>query len=311
MISMRYHLVSIAAVFLAIAVGVMLGSTAISDRMLSGLNRDRDTLAQQVDELSAERDGQLDRLADADAFATAVGPATVRGTLDKRTVTVITTADADPADRDALRALLGDAGATVTAELQLTEAFTDTARTEALRELVTRLPAGVQLPTEADPGTLTGGLIGALLLLDPADNRPQASPDEAAAALAGLTDGGFVRVGPDPRPAQLAIVLAGGAATGDGAGDKAAMVARFAAQLDRSGAGAVLAGRTAAAAGTGPVGVARADTAVTSVLSTVDGVEIPAARTVCVLALVEQLEGGSGRYGSAPNAENVAPGAST
>jgi hypothetical protein len=308
-ISMRYHIVSIAATFLALAVGVVLGSTAISDRMLSGLNRDNNALTEQLESVSAERDGLNDRVADDEAFAGALAPVALAGKLERRTVALVTTADADPADLDALIAHLGQAGASVTAQVQLTEAFTDSSRTEALRELVTRLPAGVQLPTAADPGTLAGGLLGALLLLDPADNKPQATAEEAGAALAGLADGGFIRVGPDPRPAQLGVVLAGGAATGDGAGDKAAIVARFCAQLDRSGAGAVLAGRAESARGTGPVGVARADTAVTSVLSTVDNVGTAPGRVVTVLALVEQLAGGAGRYGTAANAERVAPGA--
>lgn len=311
MISLRYHIVSIAAVFLSIALGIVLGSTAVSERLLSGLNSDNDSLARQVSELQAERAVRQNQLTHADGFATAIAPMAVRGLLDKRTVVLVTTADADPSDRDALAALLRESGATVTGELQLTDAFTDGARADQLRELVTRLPAGVQLPTASDAGTLAGGLLGALLLLNPADNEPQASADESAAALAGLVDGGFVRVGEDLRPAQLAVVLAGGAIVGDAAGDRAAMIARFATQLDRSGAGTVLAGRTAAADGTGPVGVARADTAMTSVLSTVDGVQTPAGRAVTVLALREQLEGAAGRYGTAGNAQAVAPGVPT
>jgi hypothetical protein len=307
-ISLRYHIVSVAAVFLAIAVGVALGSTAVSDRLLSGLDEDNDALTREVERLRSEQAVHGARIAGADAFALAIGPVAVRGRLDQRTVAIVTTADADPADRDAVAALVRQAGATVTAEVQLTDAFTDSSRADQLRELVTRLPAGVQLPTAADPGTLAGGLLGPLLLLDPGDNQPQAAAEESAAALAGLADGGFVRVGENLRPAQLAVVLTGGAVTGDGAGDRAAMIARFAAQLDRSGAGTVLAGRTASADGTGPVGVARADTAVTTVLSTVDGTETAAGRTVVVLALREQLEGAAGRYGTAPNAQAAAPG---
>lgn len=308
MISLRYHIVSVAAVFLAIALGVVLGSTAVSDRLLSALNDDNDSLGRQVSDLEVERNAQSARLAAADAFALAVGPMAVRGRLDQRTVAVVTTADTEPADRDAVIALIRESGATVTGELQLTDAFTDPARTEQLRELVTRLPAGVQLPTASDPGTLAGGLLGSLLLLRATDNKPQASAEESAAAIAGLADGGFVRVSENLRPAQLAVVLTGGAASGDGAGDRAAMIARFAAQLDRSGAGTVLAGRTAAADGTGPIGVARADTAVTSILSTVDGVQTAAGRTVTVLALREQLDGVAGRYGTAGNAQAIAPG---
>lgn len=307
MISLRHHIASIAAVFLAIALGVVLGSSATSERLLSGLNDDSARLVRQVNELQAERNAQRERLLDADGFATAVGPQAVRGQLDGRTVVLVTTADADPADRDAVVALVRAAGAIATGELQLTEAFTDGSRAEQLRELVTRLPAGVQLPTSSDPGTLSGGLLGSLVLLGVTDGRPQASADEAAAALAGLVDGGFVRASRDLRPAQLAVVLTGGSLTGDAAGDRAAMIARFAAQLDRSGAGAVLAGRTAAADGTGPIGVARADTAITAALSTVDGVQSAAGRAVTVLALREQLDGTAGRYGTAGNAQAVAP----
>ena len=70
-------------------------------------------------------------------------------------------------------------------------------------------------------------------------------------------------------------MLTGGAATGDGAGDQAATVARFATQVDRSGAGTVLAGGAGSADGTGAIGVVRADTAATSILSTVDNVQYP------------------------------------
>jgi Copper transport outer membrane protein, MctB len=307
-ISLRYHVISIAAVFLALAVGVVLGSTTLSRTLLSGLASDNGDLGRQVSELEAQRNGLSARLKDADDFATTVGPLAVAGQLDKRTVVLVTTADANPADRDALKTLIAASGATVTGELQLTEAFADPTKADQLKEIVTRLlPAGVQLPTVSDPGGLAGGLLGPLLLISKADNKPQASPEETAAALAGLTDGGFVRAGKDLRPAQLAIVLTGGAARGDGAGDRAATIARFATQVDRSGAGTVLAGGAGSADGTGAIGVVRADTAATQILSTVDNVDTSAGRVVTVLALREQLEEKSGRYGVAGSAQAPAP----
>ncbi|HEV8558243.1 MAG TPA: copper transporter [Actinophytocola sp.] len=309
MISMRYHLISIAAVFLALAMGVVLGSTTLSRTLLSGLSSDNGDLVRQVSELEAQRNGQAARLRDADGFAATVGPLAVRGLLDRRTVVLITTADAAPADRDAVRTLVTASGATVTGELQLTDAFADPARAEALKDIATRLlPAGVQLPTVTDPGTLAGGLLGPLLLISKADNRPQASAEETAAALAGLTDGGFVRAAEGLKPAQLAVVLTGGAIRGDAVGDRAATIARFATQVDRSGAGTVLAGGAGSADGTGPLGVVRADTAATQILSTVDNVDTPAGRVVTLLALREQLDEKSGRYGTAGNAQAAAPG---
>lgn len=312
MISLRYHVISIAAVFLALAVGVVLGSTTLSRTLLSGLNDENGDLGQQVSDLQAERNGMSARLKDADGFAATVGPLAVRGQLDRRTVVLVTTADASPADRDAVKTLVASAGATVTGELQLTESFANPANADQLKEIVTRLlPAGVQLPTVSDPGTLAGGLIGPLLLISKADNKPQASPEESAAALAGLAEGGFVKPSQDLKPAQLAIVLTGGAATGDAAGDRAAIVARFATQVDRSGAGTVLAGASGSANGTGAIGVVRADTAATQILSTVDNVDSSAGRVVTLLALREQLDEKSGRYGTAGSAQAPAPSAPT
>jgi len=309
-ISLRYHVISIAAVFLALAVGVVLGSTALSRSLLSGLAGDNEDLAAQVTDLQNDKNAQAARLVGADSFATSVGPLAVQGVLAQRTVVLITTSDARPADRDAVRALIANAGGTVTGELQLTSAFNDPRKADRLKDIVVRLlPAGVQLPAASDPGTLAGGLIGPLVLIGKEDNKPQASSAETTAALAGLTEGGFIKAGQGLQPAQLAVVLTGGAADGDGAGDRAATIARFATQVDRAGAGTVLAGDAGTASGTGAVGVVRADTAATSILSTVDNVQTAAGRVVTVLALHEQLEGGAGRYGDAGNAQGPAPGA--
>ncbi|GAA5155348.1 MULTISPECIES: copper transporter [Amycolatopsis] len=309
MISLRYHIVSIAAVFLALAVGVVLGSTALSGSLLSGLSNEKGELASQVSDLEAQRNALNARLADADAFAGAMGPKVVAGALAQRSVILITTEDAKPADRDALKQLIGQAGATVTGELQLTSSFVDPAKADQLRQVVTRLqPAGSVFPTAGDPGTLAGALVGSVLLLNKDTAQPQSTRDELAAAISGLTDGGFVKPSPSIGPGQLAVVLTSGQATGDGAGDKAATLARFATQLDRSGAGAVLAGDPASAEGTGAIGVVRADTSATSILSTVDNVNTAAGRVATVLALREQLDGAVGRYGIAGNAQAPAPG---
>ncbi|RJQ73060.1 copper transporter [Pseudonocardiaceae bacterium YIM PH 21723] len=309
MISVRYHAISIAAVFLALAVGIVLGSTAISGYLLSGLSQDKKSLGKQVDDLEAQHNELSARLANADSYAAIAGPLAIRGALDQRTVALISTADAEPVDTEAIGYLLRSAGATVTASIQLTDTFTDPVRGDRLKGIVTRLqPAGVQLPSATDPGTLAGGLVGGLIQLNK-DGKPQANENEAAAALRSLADGGYIKSGYQAKPAQLAVVLTGGASQGEQAGDRAAIIARFAAQLDRTGGGAVLVGRKGSADGAGPVGVARADSSIVSVLSTVDNGDTAAGRSVVILALREQLEGQSGRYGIAGNAQGPAPAA--
>lgn len=309
MISLRYHVISIAAVFLALAVGVVLGSTALSGGLLSGLATDKDDLVKEKVDLEQERNALQARLAAADAFAGSVGPKVVGGILDKRSVVLISTHDARPADRDGLKKLIDAAGAKVTGEIQLTKAFTDPAQANQVSDIAIRLqPAGARFPTSGAPGTLAGALLGQVLLLDAKSAEPQTSSGELDAALAGLADGGFIKPGPSAAPAQLAIVLTGGKATGEAVGDKSAAIARLATELDKAGAGAVLAGNAASAGGSGPIGVARSDSEAGDLLSTVDNIDTAAGRVATLLALREQLEGNAGRYGTASTAQGPAPG---
>jgi outer membrane murein-binding lipoprotein Lpp len=298
-ISLRHHAISIGAVFLALAVGVLLGAGGVSDRLLSSVTGHAEALQDQVGTLTAERDALAASGRAAEEFAARVGPAAVRGLLDGRTVALVTSG-ADPADRDALVQLAGQAGATVTGEVVLTPAVGDPARADQLRELTgALLPTGAQLPAAADTGSLLGGLLGGALRGQGAD-----------AVLGGLAAAGFVAPGPVPPPAELVLVVTGGALAGVDAGDAAAVLARLSAQLDRTGPGAVLVGRAGSADATGAVGVARADPALTAGMSTVDDVHAGSGRISAVLALREQLDGRAGRYGTAVTAaDGAAPAA--
>jgi hypothetical protein len=311
MLTLRYHLISLVAVFLALAVGVVLGSTSASQRLISLVAGDRDHLTQRIDQLSAQR-AELEASQRAgSSFASAVAPTVVRNQLAQRTVLLVMAPGADAGDRDAVRQLVGQAGGTVTGELDLTDAVVDPARADQLRDLTTRLlPAGAQLPTATDAGGLLGGLLGGVLLARGPNGQAQVAPDQAAATLAGLTTAGFVRPGARPGSAQLALVLTGGAlGSADGA-DRAATLARLASELRHAGGGTVLAGRSGSAGATGAVGVVRADNAASAGLSTVDDVHTAVGRVATVLALREQVDGRAGRYGEAVNAQAVIPGVS-
>lgn len=303
MISFRYHVVSIAAVFLALAVGVVLGSAGVSDRLLSAVSSEADDLAGQVQTLRAERDDLAAGQRASDEFARRVGPAAVSGLLQGSSVTLVTSG-ADPSDRDAVVALLQQAGATVGGEVALTPAVGDPARGDQLRELTAELlPTGAQLPAATDTGSLVGGLLSGIVLA-PAGQQPvqPITAQQADAVLAGLAAAGFVAPGTRPQPGNVALVLTGGALQGVDAGDAAAVVARLAAQLDRAGGGAVLAGRTGSADSTGAVGVARADPGIVQGVSTVDDAQTGAGQVSAVLALREQLDGRAGSYGTSATA---------
>jgi hypothetical protein len=307
MISMRYHIVSLAAVFLALALGVVLGATKIQSPLLAGLRDDNATLSSQQGELSSTNEDLSARVAADEKFAGSVGALTVRGTLPNTNVVLITTAAADPNDRDALLSLLNRAGATVTGQIQLTNDFSDPLRADQLRQIAaTTLPTGAQLPEVPQAGAVAGGLLSSVLLA-PAGGAPVASAEQGAAVLAALQSAGFITVTGTPAAGQSVIVLTGAQATGGSEADKAAAVASFAGQLARTATGVVVAGRTGSAEATGTVGVIRADTALSGTVSTVDNIDSDTGRIAAVLALVEQNGGGQGQYGFGANAQAQAP----
>ncbi|HKQ41034.1 MAG TPA: copper transporter, partial [Pseudonocardia sp.] len=154
MISLRYHVVSLAAVFLALAVGLVLGAGGVSDRLLGAMATKADGLTGQVQQLTVQRDALAAAQRADDEFSRRVAPAAVRGVLQGQSV-VLVTSGADGPTRDALVELIKQSGATVTGTVALTPAVTDPARADQLRQLTgTLLPAGAQLPAAADTGSL-------------------------------------------------------------------------------------------------------------------------------------------------------------
>nr|WP_296780263.1 copper transporter [Rhodococcus sp. (in: high G+C Gram-positive bacteria)] len=311
MISMRQHAISIAAIFIALAIGVVLGSGLLSSGLVSGLRDDKTDLQNDVNSLQDTNNQLGEQLNAADGFDAAVSGRVVRDALADRSVVVITTPDADPSDVDGVTRSIQASGAAVTGRVSLTDSFVSAASGDDLRTRLTNVvPAGIQLRTGAvDQGSLAGDLLGSVLLLNAQTAEPQSSPEELSLALETLRSGGFIAYDNGAvAPAQLAVVVTG-ANTSNEDGNRGAIVARFAGGLDARGAGTVLAGRSGAADGNGPVAVVRADAALSAAVSTVDNVDREAGRMTTALALQEQLDGASGRYGTGANATAVTVGA--
>ncbi|WP_040786906.1 copper transporter [Nocardia pneumoniae] len=307
MITLRQHATSIAAIFLALAIGVVLGSQTLAADLLSGLRADKTDLRQQVDTLTEQQRRLADQVTAADRFVAGSSGRILGGSLADRGVIVFTTPDADPGDVEAVTKALETAGAAVTGRIAFTDAFVDATEGDRMRTALTNvIPAGAQLRTGAvDQGSMAGDLLGLVLLLDPANGQPRSTPQELGLVLETLRGGGFLAYGDTPvRPAQLAVVVTGNGV--DAAKDSVgANTARFAGALRGRGSGVVLAGRAGAAEGDGPIAVVRADAALAAQVSTVDNLERDLGRVTTVLALVEQLNGGAGRYGTGAKATSL------
>ena len=113
MISLRQHAISLAAVFLALAVGVVLGSGVLSDTLLSGLRDQKKDLQGQIAQLTDEKNVLNEKLAAADDFNTQVSGRIVHDALAGKSVVLIRTPDANDDDLGAISRVLGQAGAVV------------------------------------------------------------------------------------------------------------------------------------------------------------------------------------------------------
>ncbi|WP_431956842.1 copper transporter [Nocardia lijiangensis] len=307
MISLRQHAVSLVAVLLAIAIGVVLGSQTLAADLLAGLRADKTDLRQEVDGLGAQNHRLTGELDGADRFIAGSAGRILGGALGGRSVVVFTTPDADAADVEAVSKGLETAGATVPGRIALTDAFTDATEGDRLRTAITNvIPAGAQLRTGGvDQGSMAGDLLGMVLLLDPANAQPRSTPQELSLVLETLRGGGFLAYGDTPvQPAQLAVVVTGNGAKAAEHG-QGSNLARFAGGLRGRGAGVVLAGRAGAAEGAGPIASVRSDAALATTLTTVDNLDREIGRVTAVLGLTEQLNGGAGRYGTGAKATSL------
>lgn len=309
MISLRQHAISLAAVFLALAVGVVLGSGFLSNTLASGLRDESRNLHGQIDVLDNQKSALNQKLNSADAFDAQMAGRIVRDALNGKSVVIFRAPDAKNDDVDAVSKIIGQSGGTVTGTVSLTQEFVDANSAEKLRSVVNSaiLPAGAQLSTKlVDQGSQAGDLLGIALLINRDPAVATIDDTQRDTVLAALRDTGFIGYGNQHIGAANAAAVITGGGLGDGAGNQGVSVARFAAGLAPHGSGVLLAGRDGSAGGTAAVAVARADAAVTSAISTVDDVNAESGRIIAVLGMADLVNGGhTGQYGTGHGATGL------
>ena len=128
MVDFRYHVVSIVAVFLALGIGIVFGTTAINRALLDDLDRNVKRLTAEKHALETQRKDLADQVGDADAWGKAVFPSLVEGVLTGERVVVVSAPGAPKSVRDDVVKQLTAAGATVSGRIRLTAARTRCAR---------------------------------------------------------------------------------------------------------------------------------------------------------------------------------------
>jgi hypothetical protein len=307
-IDFRYHLVSLIAVFLAVALGIVIGTTALNEPILADIENQVADLEQDKRALEDRTQLLETQLDTADAFDTAVAPALVDGALaGSRVLLVVTNEDVAPETVEDVTTLIGQAGGSVTGTLRLQPQYSDPSSSSALQSYVTGggRPAGLQLPETDDAGTLVASLLAQVLMVPPGGTAPDGAA--VSTVLAGLEALDVVAQDTAVSSADHALVLTAGAFSGDDAAERSATLVELVSALDAAGSGAVVAGDFGAAAETGLVGVVRADPTLSAAVSTVDNVATTSGQISSVLALARESEGTSGKYGTGEDAQPVPP----
>jgi hypothetical protein len=303
-IDFRYHLVSIIAVFLALAVGLVVGSTALSGKAVEALTAAQRLAVQQNAALTKDRDNLTNQLKADQAFAQAASPRLLPGLLSGQKVVVVTAPGYNPAVASGVITALRQADALVTGQVNLLTPFlaTDGRNEDLLTQLAQSLAtrAGVKLPAQS-PGQVAGQqaagrVLAAGLLTGSASGG---APGDSASILSGFSASGYINIAngvSSVAPASLAVLVApGGAAPQDGG----QVLMALAVALRNAGRGTVMAGGSESV---GSKSVIDSENKVKQV-STVDNADTEIGQIMTVQALKLLLEDKSpGPYGIGPGA---------
>lgn len=317
MINLRYHIVSLVAVFLALALGIVMGSTVIDKAIVDEL-RDRvesvGNRASNTDRVNSELRTRLETM---EGFASEARDQLVLGRLRNVPVLVVTVQGVDRKPVEDLRDALATAQAVPAGTLLFTNKLrldnegdaralanavggNPSAGSEAIRrQALTRL-AAVLDGTANDAGLLPALAAAGFVGYEP----PSSATTTTTLGLSSfpvpnlrmvLVSGAGAEVGDDrvgiPFAQALVSQTPATAATG-------LAVARFVAAesgRDTPGGRAVF------------VGQLRADATVGSRLATVDNLESPIGQAAAVLALADLEDGRTGHYGRGPSAQRLLP----
>jgi len=321
-IDFRYHLVSIVAVFLALAIGIVLGSTELRGQTLSALDRASSSLKSQLDSSNAQNRTLQGQASGDEAFAQAAEQRLIGSLLAGQRVLLVAAPGASGAVINGVAAAVGKAGATVTGQVALQPKFFDTsAGTQTLLSTL-----GEQIATTAGLTVANASAQQQAIQLLASATLSKDSPGQAAAGsgaghqvsgtqaqdiLSSFAAGGFLSTSGQPTTrATLAVVLTPANPPAGGAPDPMNQtLVSLAQELTGSSAATVVAGSVSGSARGSAIDALRGSNAASQV-SSVDDADTFIGQIVVAQALYAQMNGHkAGSYGidSGANATGPSP----
>jgi hypothetical protein len=296
-IDFRYHLVSIIAVFLALAVGLVVGSTALTGKATEALTAQQHRALAANDALRKEKNLLQQQLGVDQAFAAASSERLLAGLLTGERVVLVAAPGADDAVLTGLTTALRQAGATVTGQVSLTTAFTTTTgqNEAALSQLAQSLATKAGLFVGSQSASPVAGQQAAAQVLAASlvTSSETLTSTASQQILTGFSQGGFVSVdsgSPAAAPAELAILVTPSGQAPQSATELSQVLLAVAQELKSAGSATVMAG---AVSSIGPGSPISAEVSAGNVVSTVDNADTEIGQIMVVQALRYLLSGKS------------------
>lgn len=324
MIDFRYHLVSLVAVFIALAVGIALGAGPLREGISSTLEGEVNDLRSERAELRSQVDSATSRAAAKDEALGLSAERIAAATLTDVRVALVLLPGADRNTLDTLENSLEGAGARLGVTIDLSNRWEDPDRVAEQTELVQELGTTLMQPAPRRGETPT---LSTLLAATLAAQDQPGSFGSWVTVAGQLDDAGVLDLNwhdrtvddmLDRRPADVVVVLSGGLDPDQVEEDPGLF--RLEQRLDlvealsRTGLPVVVSGEGGDAApveGVLPVDPLithiRADRDLAAEVSTVDNLESSGGRLATTLATAWEAIGESGHYGTAADAQAPVP----
>lgn len=310
MINFRYHVVSLTAVFLALAIGLVVGTAALNGPVADSLSNQVTSLRKDNTQLRDQVSGLEEQLTREEDFASEAAPMLLAGKLTNRRVLLLTL----PSGRDQsdqVRTMLTTAGATITGRIDVQDSFVEPQNAEELLYLATQA-AQPTIPTTGLPSNSNGVETASALLargvLDQTTGT-QTSAADLTAMLAAYEQAGYIGFADAEKdkvtgPAEVVVVVSGLPYTDQDSAKKDEAVVTMVSQFDRAGA-VVVAGNGANDGNV--IAAIRGDSALSKTIATVDNANTVAGQVVTALATADAAANKVGQYGLGAGAASLMP----
>ncbi len=307
MINFRYHIVSLMAVFLALAVGIAVGVTlspSVDEGIITQAQQDRKQVADLRSELS--RRDNLDTYRS--TYTQRTSSLVLAGELTDARVAVVSMPDAPGAVVTAITDAVASAGGRVVSQVKVGSEVFDPTRTDAVSESLAELnPVGLTDSMSA-PTKLGWCIARAAAAKSPGGRDPYARSVARTLTSTGLAD---VREDGDDSAQLVLVVAAPTVVPAPDTGVTTAHVELETGIREQGGSNdrvaVVVAGPNSEGLDGTDVGAIRTTSPASEELSTVDVADLPSGVVTTVLAGKEQMLGRQGHYGALARADDALP----